>query len=85
MKVRHLKTILNVMPDDAEVFQHWDGKPRSRIEWVWVTKDGRVIVSDAEELIEPEHAPRQSLSTERLITPTSGSGIFLGGKGEETP
>lgn len=46
MKVRELVAALAGMPQDAEVLHIWDGYPRTAIELVWATEDGRVMTAD---------------------------------------
>ena len=51
MKVRDLITALKAMPMDAEVAHVWDGEPRTHINVVWLTPDGRVLTADYGELV----------------------------------
>lgn len=46
MKVRELIKILETMPKDAPVEHLWDGRTRTSIELVWLSKGGYVVTSD---------------------------------------
>ena len=46
MNVSELIKALLEMPQDAEVWQLWDGEPRTVIESVYLSKSGTVITSD---------------------------------------
>jgi len=46
VRARQLIEILQAMPQDAEVLHLWDGKARTTIEVVWLSRDGRIITAD---------------------------------------
>ena len=46
MRVSELIYALKKMPQDAEVEHLWDGEPRTAINFVYLSKDGRVITAD---------------------------------------
>lgn len=46
MTVKELIAELQKMPQDAQVEHLWDGEPRTGINIVYESKDGRVITSD---------------------------------------
>ena len=46
MTVKELIIELQKMPQDARVFHLWDGKPRTAINVVYETKNGKVMTSD---------------------------------------
>jgi hypothetical protein len=46
MTVKELIEELEKMPQEARVFHLWDGEPRTAINIVYESKNGRVITSD---------------------------------------
>jgi hypothetical protein len=48
MTVKELIIELQKMPQEARVFHLWDGEPRTAINIVYETKNGRVMTSDYE-------------------------------------
>ena len=46
MKASQLIAALQAMPQDAEVLHLWDGEARTGVEFVWLSRDGRVITAD---------------------------------------
>lgn len=46
MKVRELIEKLQDMPPDADVMHIWDGAARTEINFVWVSKSGKVMTAD---------------------------------------
>lgn len=48
MTVKELIIELQKMPQDARVFHLWDGEPRTAINVVYETKNGKVMTSDFE-------------------------------------
>jgi hypothetical protein len=50
MKVRQLIKHLIDMDLDADIFNLWDGEPRSSIECVYMSKSGICITADAGEI-----------------------------------
>ena len=51
MKVSELVSKLIEMPQDADVQYLWDGTTRSEAEFVWLSRGGKVILSDDPEYI----------------------------------
>jgi hypothetical protein len=48
MTVKELVEALSKMPQDARVFHLWDGEPRTAINVVYETKNGKVMTADYE-------------------------------------
>lgn len=46
MTVKELIEALSKMPQDARVFHLWDGEPRTAINVVYETKNGKVMTAD---------------------------------------
>lgn len=51
MTVKELIEKLKLMPQDAQVGHVWDGSHGTGIEFVWETKDGRVLTADNGEVV----------------------------------
>jgi len=46
MKVSSLIQKLSALPPEAEVGYVWDGEVRSNVEFVWLARDGSVVLAD---------------------------------------
>jgi len=43
MKVKDIIKFLNTVDQEKEVWHVWDGEPRSKIEAMWVARNGNII------------------------------------------
>lgn len=65
MKVSSLIQLLQGMPSNAQVNYVWDGAARSRVEHVWLSRSGQVMLADCGDTVyssrsQPENAPEDS-------------------------
>lgn len=51
MKVKDMIAQLLILPPDAKIYNISDGKPRTSPEFIWATKDGRVIMAGSDESV----------------------------------
>ena len=51
MNVKDLLESLSKMPKESPVDYVWDGEARSVVRHVWLSKKGRVILSDQDEVV----------------------------------
>jgi hypothetical protein len=56
MTVKELIKELKKLPQDARVFHLWDGEPRTAINIVYKSKNGRIITSDFDMVCYPGSA-----------------------------
>lgn len=81
MTVKHLIIELQKMPQDARVFHLWDGEPRTAINVVYETKNGRVMTSDYEMVCYSTDArPKDAPTSEENIyweTPKNPKGYTI--------
>jgi hypothetical protein len=54
MRVDQLIALLQAMPQDANVFNIWDGAPRTAPELVWLSRKGDVMLCDYREPVYEE-------------------------------
>jgi hypothetical protein len=67
MKVKELINKLKGMPQDADVWQLWHGDARSEIKLVWLSRDGRVMASDTNEICQTDEVrPAGALGIEEV-------------------
>ena len=82
MKVQELIEQLKTMPDDADVWHLWDGEARTKIEFVWLSRDGNVITADFDmvcysEKTRPMDAPTE-FQSRFWSTPDANDSILKG-------
>ena len=66
MKVKELIRELQKMPQGAKVYHLWDGEPRTEINVVYESKNGRVITADFMEVCYSTDArPKDAPSAEQ--------------------
>lgn len=66
MTVAELIEELKKMPQDARVFHVWDGKPRTAITFVWLSRSGNVMTADYNQNVYTnEHRPADAPSDDR--------------------
>lgn len=64
MTVQELIKALSKMPQDARVFHLWDGEPRTAINVVYETKNGKVMTADYEQVCYSDNAmPKDAFRT----------------------
>jgi hypothetical protein len=52
MTAKQLILELHKLPEDMQVFHVWDGMPRTKIEFVWLSRDEtKIITSDCSESV----------------------------------
>ena len=75
MKVSALIRCLQEMPQDAWVDYTWDGCARGRARFVWVSKDGRVILSDTAPC-DLHHLPTEDMPKDTSVPMTPNEEFF---------
>ena len=89
MKVADLVSELLTLPQDADVLSIWDGEPRTDINAVWLSRSGRVMLCDVDDVVyseesRPPWSPSQKENPHWAFSDGAGQNNPQQSKGQNT-
>jgi hypothetical protein len=69
VKVKKMIKELLSMPQNADVGYAWDGGVRSRVKYIWLARNGEVVLSDGEVIYLESSRPKNAPKGERYWYP----------------